>query len=177
MMEFHIGSVHVAFSSLLACMMLGTVFCNICDFSEELMDRIDRWTAPLLILFFVLSGAELELGIFGNMAIVVIGVIYVLARSGGKIFGANFGCKLTKCDPKVSKYLGVTLLPQEGVALGMSMKAAAAFGEEGQMIRNIILFAVLVYELVGPLMTKIALMKAGEISPRPEIIKQPNIRK
>ena len=177
MLTFNIGGVHIGFSSLLVCMMCGTVFCNICNFSEDMMGRANKWTAPLYVLFFALSGAELELGIFGNMAIVVIGVIYVLARSGGKIFGANFGCKLTKCDPKVSKYLGVTLLPQEGVALGMSMKAAAAFGEEGQMIRNIILFAVLVYELVGPLMTKIALMKAGEISPRPEIIKQPNIRK
>ncbi len=176
MLTFEVGGVHIGFSSLLVCMMCGTVFCNICNFSEDMMGRANKWTAPLYVLFFALSGAELELSIFGNLAIVLIGVIYVISRSAGKILGSSFGCKITNCADSVRKYLGVTLLPQEGVALGMSMKAAAAFGEEGQSIRNIILFAVLVYELVGPLMTKVALMKAGEISPRPEIIKQANIR-
>ena len=177
MLSFEMGGVHIGFSPLLVCMMCGTMFCNTCNFSEDMMGRANKWTAPLYVLFFALSGAELELGIFGNLSIVIIGIIYVLSRSAGKILGANFGCRITNCDSNVRKYLGVTLLPQEGVALGMSMKAAAAFGEEGHMIRNIILFAVLVYEMIGPLMTKIALMKAGEISPRPEIIKQPNIKK
>ena len=165
MMKFEIFGVHVAFSSLLACMMLGTIFCNICDFSEELMDRLDRWTAPLFILFFVLSGAELELSVFADVIIVLIGVTYIVFRSLGKYFGAHFSSKWTKCDPNIIKYLGITLLPQAGVALGMAIKAKEGLGELGVIVANITLFSVLVYELVGPFLTKMALLKAGEIQP------------
>ena len=164
MISFKIGSVHVAFSSLLVCMMLGTIFCNFCDFSEELMDRVDRWTAPLFVLFFVLSGAELELSIFGSLTSVLIGIVYILSRSAGKYVGAFASAKMSGCDDKIVKYLGVTLLPQAGVALGMAMKASA-LGEMGVIISNITLFAVLIYEIFGPLLTKIALTKAGEIDP------------
>ncbi len=164
MMEFHIGGVHIAFSSLLVCMMLGTVFCNMCDFSEELMDRVERWTAPLYVLFFVISGAELELSVFGDFAIVFVGLVYILARSAGKYSGAYASAKTVKCDEHIVKYLGVTLLPQAGVALGMALKAHE-LGEVGVMISNITLFAVLIYELVGPALTKIALTKAGDIQP------------
>ena len=157
MMEFHIGGVHVAFSSLLVCMMLGTVFCNICDFSEELMDRIDRWTAPLFILFFVISGAELELAVFKDYTVVIIGLVYILFRSLGKYFGSFTSAKAVKCDENIVKYLGVTLLPQAGVALGMAIKAEA-LGEPGLLVANITLFSVLIYELVGPFLTKIALL-------------------
>ena len=164
MMKFNVFGIHIAFSSLLTCMMLGTVFCNMCDFSEELMDRLDRWTAPMFILFFVLSGAELELASFKNLMVVLIGATYILFRSIGKYFGASISAKASKCDPNIIKYLGVTLLPQAGVALGMALKAEA-LGEAGVIVRNIILFSVLIYELVGPLLTKIALLKAGEIKP------------
>ena len=164
MLKFEVFGIHVAFSSLLVCMMLGTVFCNFCDFSEELMDRLDRWTAPLFILFFVLSGAELELSVFSDIVIVAVGVIYILARSLGKYSGAFFSAKAVKCDEKIIKYLGVTLLPQAGVALGMAIKAET-LGPEGAVVANITLFAVLIYELVGPLLTKIALTRAGEITP------------
>ena len=164
MLKFEIGGVHIAFSSLLTCMMLGTIFCNACDFSEELMDRLDRWTAPLFILFFVLSGAELELSIFKDPIIVCIGLVYILFRSAGKYFGASLSAKATKCDPNIVKYLGITLLPQAGVALGMAIKAEA-IGPEGAIVANITLFSVLVYELIGPYLTKIALLKAGEIRP------------
>lgn len=164
MLEFHIGRVHIAFSSLLVCMMLGTVFCNICDFSEELMDRLDRWTAPLYILFFVISGAELELSVFKDYMIVLIGVVYILTRCVGKYFGASLSARMTKCDPNIIKYLGITLFPQAGVALGMAIKAET-LGEPGIIVANITLFSVLVYELVGPFLTKIALQKAGEITP------------
>ena len=164
MISFKIGNVHVAFSSLLVCMMLGTIFCNFCDFSEELMARVDRWTAPLFVLFFVLSGAELELSIFGSLTSVLIGIVYILARSAGKYLGAYSSAKISGCDDKIVKYLGVTLLPQAGVALGMAMKATS-LGEMGMIVSNITLFAVLVYELIGPLLTKIALTKAGEINP------------
>ena len=165
MLKFEIGGVHIGFSSLLVCMMLGTVFCNICDFSEELMDRVDRWTAPLFVLFFVLSGAELELSVFTDIMIVLIGVAYIFARSAGKYSGAYASAKFAKCDKNIVKYLGVTLLPQAGVALGMALKSAELGGVEGALIANITLFAVLIYELVGPMLTKIALTKAGDIDP------------
>ena len=157
------GGIHIHFSSLLACMMLGTVFCNICDFSEELMARADRWTAPLLILFFVISGAELKLDVFLNWVFVVIGVVYIIARSFGKMFGATVSAKLMKADDNVVKYLGITLLPQAGVALGMASQALLFGGEVGTLVQSITLFAVLIYELVGPFLTKVALTKAGDI--------------
>ena len=163
MLKFDLGNgLHIEFSSLLSCMMLGTIFCNICDFSEELMDRVDRWTAPLLVLFFVLSGAELELSVFLEGAVLLVGVIYIIARSLGKYFGARFSAQLTDCDPGIVKYLGITLLPQAGVALGMAMKAET-LGPEGFIVANITLFAVLVYELVGPMLTKISLIRTGDI--------------
>ena len=164
MCRFEIFGLEVAFSSLLACMMLGTVFCNICDFSEELMDRLDRWTAPLFILFFVISGAELELSVFRDGAVVLIGLCYILFRCLGKYFGARFSATAVKADPCVVKYLGITLFPQAGVALGMAIKAET-LGPEGLIVANITLFSVLIYELVGPYLTKQALTHAGEILP------------
>jgi len=168
MLEFKIGRVHIAFSSLLVCMMLGTIFCNICDFSEELMDRLDRWTAPLFILFFVLSGAELELAVFKDPVIVLVGVVYIIFRSLGKYFGASSSAKAVKCDKNIVKYLGITLLPQAGVALGMALRAEQ-LGPEGKIVANITLFSVLIYELVGPFLTKISLLKAGEIQPEGKV--------
>ncbi len=164
MLKFNIGPVHVAFSSLLSCMMLGTIFCNICDFSAELMDRLDRWTAPIYVLFFVLSGAELNLGVFKDYTVIIIGLVYILFRCAGKYFGARFSADLSKADPNVRKYLGITLFPQAGVALGMAMKAMA-LGSVGNIVSNIVLFSVLIYEIVGPFLTKIALTNAGDIDP------------
>ena len=161
-LSFTVKGIHVGFSSLLSCMMLGTVFCNFCDVSEELMDRADRWTAPILILFFVISGAELELSVFNQWAVVVIGLAYIATRSLGKYFGARLSAQATKCNPNIVKYLGITLLPQAGVALGMAIKATA-LGADGSIVRNITLFAVLIYEIFGPFLTKIALTKAGDI--------------
>ena len=162
---FHIGSVHVAFSPLLSCMMLGTIFCNVCDFSAELMDRLDRWTAPIFILFFVLSGAELELTVFTDGIILLIGLTYILFRCTGKYFGANLSASISGAEPNVKKFLGITLFPQAGVALGMALKASTFGGEVGHTVANITLFSVLIYELVGPFLTKISLQKAGEINP------------
>ncbi|MBQ7096784.1 MAG: cation:proton antiporter [Clostridia bacterium] len=172
MLKFEIGSIHVGFSSLLVCMMLGTVFCNICPLSHDLMEKSDKWTSPLFALFFVISGAELELGVFSDIYIVLIGIIYILFRSFGKYFGSFVSAKAVKCDKNICKYLGITLLPQAGVALGMCTIAAETLGAEGNMIRNITLFAVLVYELVGPLMTRSALTAAGDIKPMSEEVKQ-----
>lgn len=165
--KLNVGPVHVGFSPLLVCMMLGTIFCNVCDFSAELMEKTDKWTAPLFILFFVLSGAELDFSVFADLSVIGIGILYIIARSLGKYFGASISAKASKCEPKIKKYLGITLLPQAGVALGMSI-TAMSIGEQGVIIRNIVLFGVLIYELFGPTLTKIALMKAGEISPKIE---------
>ena len=169
-LRFHFDSgLEIGFSSLLVTMMCGTIFCNLCDFSEEIMYKAERWTAPIYVLFFVISGAELDLTVFGDLAVVGIGVAYIISRSAGKIFGATASARLTRCESSICKYLGITLLPQAGVALGMSVTVAAQFGEAGAIIRNIVLFSVLIYELVGPIMTKWALTKAGEIKPKPAV--------
>ncbi len=164
-----IGEVHVGFSSLLVCMMLGTIFCNICDFSEELMDRVERWTAPLFVVFFVTSGAELDLSVFLSGWIVLIGLTFLISRSAGKYGGAYLSARLAKCDDNIVKYLGITLLPQAGVALGMAdmVKSAAEFSGTliAEIVVSITLFAVLVYEIIGPALTKTALLKAGDINP------------
>ena len=122
MISFEIGKVKISFSTLLVCMMLGTVFCNICPLSHDLMERADKWTAPLFALFFVLSGAELELDVLKDAAVILVGVVYILMRSLGN-------------------------------------------SADGVLIKNIILFSVLVYELFGPLLTKWALTKSGDIQP------------
>ena len=117
-MEFELGGVKIGFSLLLVCMMTGTVFCNVCSASEELMSRLDRWTGPINILFFVLSGAELDLNILSNPLVLLIGIIYIVFRSLGKISGSYISCAMTKCSDHIKKHLGITLLPQAGVALG-----------------------------------------------------------
>ncbi|MBR5157152.1 MAG: cation:proton antiporter [Clostridia bacterium] len=170
MLDFHIGAVHISFSSLLVCMMLGTIFCNICPLSHDLMEKTDKWTSPLFALFFVISGAELELSVFADVAIVFIGVVYIIFRSLGKYFGTFASAKMVKCEPNICKYLGITLLPQAGVALGMCA-TAMQLGAQGNLIRNITLFAVLIYELVGPLLTRQALMSAGDIKPMSDEVK------
>ena len=169
-LDFHVGAVHVSFSSLLVCMMLGTIFCNICPLSNDLMEASDKWTSPLFALFFVISGAELELSVFTDVAIVVIGTVYILFRCLGKYLGSYASAKATGCQPQICKYLGITLFPQAGVALGMCA-TAMQLGEEGNLIRNITLFAVLVYEIFGPLLTRQALTSAGEIKPMSEDVK------
>lgn len=166
MIEIPLGPIVIHFSSLLTCMMLGTVFCNICELSHDLMAASDKWTSPLFALFFVVSGAELQLDVFLNVFIVIIGVVYILSRCLGKYFGTLVSAKAAKCDGNICKYLGVTLFPQAGVALGMCA-TAMQLGQQGELIRNITLFAVLIYELIGPLLTRQALQAAGEIKPKP----------
>ena len=163
LLEVEVGGVRCGFSLLLVCMMTGTVFCNVCPTSEELMDRLDRWVSPINILFFVLSGAELDLTILSNPLVLLVGVVYIASRSLGKISGAYTSCCATKCSPSIQKYLGITLLPQAGVALGMAAEAAQL--SDGHMVRNVVLFSVLVYELVGPTLTRMALTAVGEIRP------------
>ncbi len=167
MLSFRIGELEIRFSSLLVCMMMGTIFCNICPNSADMMDRADRWSAPLLTLFFVLSGAELHFDVFADLAVVGVGVVYIIARSVGKYAGAYASSRMAHCSANIQKYLGITLLPQAGVALGMASQVGV-LGEIGTTIRSIVLFGVLVYELVGPTLTKMALTAAGDITPKAE---------
>ena len=171
-LKIPIGPFTFGFSSLLVCMMLGTVFCNFCPLSEDLMLQADRWSGPAITLFFVLSGAALDFSVFADLSVVLIGVVYILFRSLGKIFGAHWSSVLAKSPETVKKYLGITLLPQAGVALDMCSTAYRVLGgAEGTLIRNIVLFSVLIYELVGPSLTKWALTKAGDIQAKsPEML-------
>ncbi|MGM9615914.1 MAG: cation:proton antiporter [Oscillospiraceae bacterium] len=172
MLEFDIGPVHISFSSLLVCMALGVIFCNRCPLADEMMDKADKWTSPLFAMFFILSGAELDLSVFKTAAVVGIGLLYIIFRCVGKFAGAYLGTTITGCEKNVRKWLGVTLFPQAGVALGMSV-TVSGWGAEGALIRNIILFGVLVYELFGPVLTKFALTRSGDIQPKsPEIEKR-----
>ncbi len=163
MLDFEIAGIHCGFSLLLVCMMAGTIFCNICDFSDELMSRVDGWTVPVSILFFVISGAELDLTILANPMTLLVGAIYIISRSAGKYFGSYASCKVNRCSKAITDNLGITLLPQAGVALGMAATASSL--GDGAIIRNVVLFSVLIYELVGPALTKRSLLKAGEIKP------------
>ena len=167
MLKFQVGGIHCGFSLLLVCMMTGTVFCNICDTSEELMGRIDGWTMPLNILFFVISGAELDLEVLANPMTILVGVIYIIARSLGKFYGSEISCHMTKQSKHICDNLGITLLPQAGVALGMALTAATL--PDGALARNVVLFAVLIYELVGPALTTRSLLAVGEITPEGRI--------
>ena len=157
-------------SSLLVCMMIGALFANLRNDAAEILDGTEQWTPPLFMLFFVLSGAELDLTILPIVG--VMGVVYLAARSLGKYFGAFFGAMLSKSERTVRNYLGITLLPQAGVAIGMAQSVAAnpelhSAGISSQIVA-IVLFATLVYELVGPVATKLALTAAGEIPKQPK---------
>ena len=168
--NIEIGGVHIHFSSLLTCMMCGTIFCNVCECSDEMMLRADSWSKPLLILFFVISGAELDLKVFLQPLLVLVGLVYIIARCIGKYFGAMGSAKMMKCSPDIVKYLGITLFPQAGVALGMVSTVASdgvLSADIANVVRFVILFAVLVYEIVGPVMTKWALTRAGDITEKP----------
>ncbi len=166
--EFTVGNFAFGLSPLLLCMMLGATFCNVCKQSTVLMNGADEWEAPLLIIFFVLSGAELNLHMLSSVTVIVAGLVYIISRSLGKYLGAYISCTISKCEKNVVKYLGVTLLPQAGVALGMSSLAMTSLPGDGELVRSITLFGVLIFELIAPTMTRIALTKAGEIKPQTE---------
>ena len=168
------GEVRISFSSLLVCMMQGTIFCNLSEFSEDIFERCDKWTGPLYAAFFVLSGAQLDLHVLMHPTIILIGAVYILVRMAGKYLGAGFSSRMMRCSDTVNRYLGITLFPQAGVALGMVVTANALGEPSASLIRNVVLFGVLVYELVGPTLTRNALMAAGEIVPPSEEKKSRN---
>lgn len=169
--NLHVGVVHVGFSSLLTCMMCGTVFCNVCECSDEMMQRADSWTKPLLILFFVISGAELDLSVFKQPVFIIVGIVYIVARCIGKYYGASISARASHCDKNIVKYLGITLFPQAGVALGMVSMVASDMvisSSVASTVRFVVLFAVLVYEIIGPMLTKMSLTAAGDITEKPK---------
>ncbi len=150
-------------SSLLLCMCIGAGFVNTKKHAEPILDGADRWTPPLFMLFFVISGAELDLAVLPVVGL--LGVLYLVARSLGKYFGTYFGALVVKADKNIRNYLGAALLPQAGVAIGMAQIVMSQLPAYGSQVRAVVLTATLIYELVGPLITKIVLTKAGEISP------------
>lgn len=148
-------------SSLLLCMSMGTALINTSKSGESIFKIVDNITAPIFLMFFVVSGAELDITILPSIGL--IGILYVVFRVIGKISGAYIGSTLIKAPETVKKYIGFTLIPQAGVAIGLSLTASQTLPEYGKTIRTVILCATLVYELIGPAMTKIGLKKAGEI--------------
>ncbi len=155
------GSNHFSLSDLLVCMSAGAVLINLRTDASDVMDSCDDWTPPLFLLFFVLSGAELDLRTLPTVGF--LGLLYIVLRTGGKYCGAFLGASIVKADPKIRKYLGITLLPQAGVAIGMAQMALHMAPEYGSSIHAVVLAATVIYELIGPVATKIALIKAGEI--------------
>jgi Kef-type K+ transport system membrane component KefB len=156
-------------SSLLLCMSIGALFANLTHDIDRLLDATDVWTAPLFMLFFVLSGADLDLSVLPTVGL--LGVAYILARSLGKYIGTFAGSAIVHADKNIRNYLGVALLPQAGVAIGMSHVVASELPAYGAKISAVVLSATLIFELVGPLLTKAVLIKAGEITLPPKAVK------
>ena len=164
-LEYKIDSFKLSFSSLLVLMMMGTIFCNLSEFSQDIFEKSDHWTAPLYVAFFVISGAQLDLNVFSQPTSLLIGLIYIIMRCLGKYLGSSLPARFMHLDKNIVKYLGITLFPQAGVALGMVNTAQVLGPANGSLIRNVILLSVLIYELIGPSLTKFSLTKAGEIHP------------
>lgn len=149
------------FSSLMACMAMSAIYVNLSEASDQVFEQVDRFTPPLFMMFFFLSGADLDISVLPSVGL--IGLIYVVVRVIGKVLGAAIGSQITKVEPVIKKYLGFTLMPQAGVAIGLTTIAMEVVPEYGTQIRTIILCGTVIYELIGPVVTKISLKKAGEI--------------
>lgn len=153
---------YLGLSNLLLCMALGAVYVNLWNESERILGCIDDWTYPLFMLFFVISGAQLNLSTLPKVGL--LGIVYVFARFGGKFLGAWLGGGITKQPAVVRNNLGWALMPQAGVAIGMATMVLKQLpAEYSQLIQTVILSATLIYEIVGPLAAKTALQRAGEI--------------
>ncbi|WP_313134439.1 cation:proton antiporter [Anaerocolumna sp.] len=151
----------VGFSALLACMAMSAVYVNISNVSNIVFEQTDRVTPPIFMLFFFISGAELDISILPTVGF--IGALYIIFRMIGKVLGAALGAKISKAEYVVKKYLGYTLIAQAGVAIGLASVAMTVVPEYGNQIKTITLCGTVIYELIGPVITKIALKKAGEI--------------
>jgi len=152
-------------SHLLLCMAIGATYVNLRDDAIHTLEQADAWTPPLFLLFFVLSGAELNVTVLPSLG--VIGAVYIVTRVVGKYLGAFVGCTISKASHKIRKYLGMSLIPQAGVAIGIAQLVVTELPQYGASIQAVILCATLIYELVGPVITKYSLVKAGEIEVEP----------
>lgn len=150
------------FSPLLTCIMMGTTLVNLLHKSKRVFDSLSDFVSPVYILFFTLAGASLDLSIFAKVGLM--GMAYVFARAGGKMFGAWIGAKSVRADAMVTKYLGLALLPQGGISIGLIVLVRQQLPEYATAISSIIMFSVLIYEVSGPIFAKIAIQKAGEIN-------------
>lgn len=149
------------FSPLMACMAMSAIYVNKFKDSDKVFEQVDRFTPPIFMLFFFVSGADLDISVLPSVGIM--GLLYMVTRVVGKILGTAIGSSVTRVEPVVKKYLGYTLIPQAGVAIGLSAVAMSVVPEYGTQIRSIVLCGTVIYELIGPVVTKIALKKAGEI--------------
>lgn len=156
-------------SHLLLCMAIGATYVNLRDDAIQTLEQADAWTPPLFLLFFVLSGAELNVTVLPSLGI--IGAVYIVTRVVGKYLGAFVGCTISKASHKIRKYLGLSLIPQAGVAIGIAQLVVTELPQYGASIQAVILCATLIYELVGPVITKYSLIKAGEIEVEPKKVK------
>lgn len=159
--QYSILGMNLSLSSLLLCMMTGAVFCNLCGEYDKVLEGIERWTPPLFMLFFVISGADLDLSLLPKIG--AVGIVYLVFRVLGKYFGARIGACIAHSEENVRKYLGFMLIPQAGVAIGMAQLIITKLPQFGSQIQAVVLCATLIYEIIGPILTKIALRKAGEI--------------
>lgn len=153
-------SYYTEMSSLLSSMMMGAVFINLSSSPLKIFGNINQFMPPFNLLFFALAGSSLDLSILSSIG--VLGLAYVFARMFGKVIGATLGATLAKSEPVVKKYLGWALLPQGGISIGLSMIVKDQLPAFSERIVTLILFSVLVFEIAGPILAKIAITKAGE---------------
>lgn len=164
-------TMYLNLSSLLTLMAAGIAVGNLSTSRRRFAPQMDLITTPIFIAFFVLSGADLTLSSLVKVG--GVGVFYIFARVIGKYVGAMFSTKITKCSEEVQKYLGLTLVPQAGVALGLSLMASRLIpAPHGAMIRTVVLGATIFYEILGPFLAKYAFLQAGAIAPDARIATQ-----
>ncbi len=156
-------------SELLACMAAGMVFSNISSESEDIARLSDLITPPIFLLFFTVSGAALNLSLIPSIGLA--GILYVFFRVVGKIGGAYLAARVMKAPAAIRRYLGPTLIPQAGVAIGLATVSQTIVPEYAAELRTIVLCATLIYEIIGPAITKISLTKAGEIANKSKVPK------
>jgi Kef-type K+ transport system membrane component KefB len=143
-------------------MMMGLVVINLARENYKFFEMLRTVDAPLYLVFFILAGAHLDFSILYKMGIV--GLLYIIFRVIGKVYGAKIGAKISNAPKLVENWLGLSLTPQAGVALGIGLVAKSTFPEFGNYIFTVIAATTVIFELIGPLLTKYSLIKAGDIA-------------
>lgn len=164
LLNYYLSPYGISFSQLLSNIMVGSMIANIAKRPEKAFAAMNDFATPFYVMFFTLAGAGLNLGILGSdPLLVLIAGVYIIARAGGKILGIFVGAKIMKQPPPVKKYLGIALLPQGGVSIGLLTVVFVSLSPLYPAISTIIMLSVLVYETFGPVFAKIAITKAGEV--------------